>query len=255
MAFHREMTARDLEVGGADALKPLTRRDAFGSSALAADRARDVGSGNGWKTAGGSPVRDAPAGEGPRLHHRGGADAGPGYRRQQHFSSPSTRPACEDCQSNGPIACCFSAFATRASDSWRYHGASSIRPGTAAHVCQPAASPTRSFRSVTTGPPDREAGTYISSTAFHLLGEPPALGRDFLPSDDRPARRRSSSSRTGSGIDDTRPTLTIGAPSRVDGRAATVIGVMRDPFQFPGFACIWLRRWRSCRPALKLHER
>ena len=44
--------------------------------------------------------------------------------------------------------------------------------------------------------PERELGTYISSNAFHLLGEPPALGRDFT------SRRRSTRRRAGR---DTRP--------------------------------------------------
>src|SRR5262245_46946066 len=43
MAFHREMTRRELELGGAaPADATLAARRAFGSSALAQDRAHDV---------------------------------------------------------------------------------------------------------------------------------------------------------------------------------------------------------------------
>src|SRR6476620_9005833 len=34
--------------------------------------------------------------------------------------------------------------------------------------------------------PERFGGPYISANAFRLIGEKPALGRDFLPEDDRP---------------------------------------------------------------------
>ena len=47
--------------------------------------------------------------------------------------------------------------------------------------------------------PERFAGPYISANAFALIGVKPALGRDFLPDDDRPGATPVVCSATGSG--------------------------------------------------------
>jgi putative ABC transport system permease protein len=89
--------------------------------------------------------------------------------------------------------------------------------------------------------PEREVGTYISSNGFHLLGEPPALGRDFLPADDQPGAppvaiiAHGLWSRRYAGD----PSI-VGRTIRVNGKLAIVVGVMRDPFQFPGNTGVWL---------------
>ncbi|MGH9141652.1 MAG: ADOP family duplicated permease [Vicinamibacterales bacterium] len=89
--------------------------------------------------------------------------------------------------------------------------------------------------------PDRELGTFVSADAFRLLRESPALGRDFRSEDDAPGagavvilshglwQRRYAGD----------PAM-VGRTIRVNAKPATVIGVMRDPFQFPGNAELWL---------------
>jgi putative ABC transport system permease protein len=89
--------------------------------------------------------------------------------------------------------------------------------------------------------PERELGTYISFSAFHLLGEPPALGRDFTAADDRPGAAPVVI--LAHGVWNRRyagdPSI-VGRAIRVNGKPATVVGVMHDPFQFPGNAGIWM---------------
>jgi putative ABC transport system permease protein len=79
--------------------------------------------------------------------------------------------------------------------------------------------------------PERELGTYISFSAFHLLGEPPALGRDFTAADDRPGAAPVVI--LAHGVWNRRyagdPSI-VGRAIRVNGKPATVVGVMRDPF-------------------------
>src|SRR5262249_17799012 len=87
---------------------------------------------------------------------------------------------------------------------------------------------------------DREFGTFVTANAFHILGETPALGRDFAPEDD--VEGASGVAILSHGLWSRRyaadPTV-IGRTIRVNRRPVTVIGVMPDPFQFPGNTEIW----------------
>lgn len=87
---------------------------------------------------------------------------------------------------------------------------------------------------------DQLAGTYLSSAGFALLRERPALGRDFLPEDDRNGAApvaiigyRVWTERYGSD-----PAI-VGRTVRLNGEAATIIGVMPEGFAYPIDTQIW----------------
>jgi len=87
---------------------------------------------------------------------------------------------------------------------------------------------------------DQFAGTYLRFDGRALLRERPALGRDFRPEDDRAGAApvaiigyRVWTERYGSD-----PTI-VGRTVRLDGEAATVIGVMPEGFAYPIDTQIW----------------
>jgi putative ABC transport system permease protein len=89
--------------------------------------------------------------------------------------------------------------------------------------------------------PERLSATYISASGFRVVGVQPILGRDFLPSDDRPgapavmlvgeatwrARHASAPSILG------RAVLTNGVPT-------VIVGVVPDRSGFPSSGSVWL---------------
>lgn len=88
--------------------------------------------------------------------------------------------------------------------------------------------------------PERFLGTYLSASSFGLIGQQPALGRDFRPDDDRPGAppvvilgHGAWLSRYGAD-----PTV-IGRTIRVNGVPATVVGVMSRGFKFPMNTDVW----------------
>ena len=87
---------------------------------------------------------------------------------------------------------------------------------------------------------ERTSSAYVSANAFQLLGDKPALGRDFVPADDQPGAPPVVI--LGSRIWTTRygadPT-TIGRSVRVNGVPSTVIGVMPQGFRFPVVSDLW----------------
>jgi len=81
---------------------------------------------------------------------------------------------------------------------------------------------------------DQFAGTYLSFDGFALLRVRPMLGRDFLPEDDRTdaasvaiVGHRVWTERYGS-----EPSI-VGRTVRLNGEAATIIGVMPEGFAYP----------------------
>jgi len=89
--------------------------------------------------------------------------------------------------------------------------------------------------------PERVASSYISANAFHLLGERPILGRDFLAEDDRIGAPPVVilGSRTWHQRYNGDPTV-IGRTVVVNDVASTVLGVMREDFRFPVVSDLWL---------------
>src|SRR5581483_11462189 len=89
--------------------------------------------------------------------------------------------------------------------------------------------------------PDRALATYVSAPLFELLGERPRLGRAFEPADDRPGAPAVAVLTTG--VWQTRyggDLHILGRVIRVNGTPATVVGVTGDRFRFPGVADVWL---------------
>src|SRR5205814_668715 len=77
--------------------------------------------------------------------------------------------------------------------------------------------------------------------AFKLIGQPPLVGRDFLPDEDRPGA--AAVVILGNGVWKNRygsdPSV-LGRTIKVNEIPATVIGVMPDGFKFPNKADLWL---------------
>jgi putative ABC transport system permease protein len=89
--------------------------------------------------------------------------------------------------------------------------------------------------------PEQARGTWVTANTFRLLGQSPLLGRDFAPSDDRPGAEpvvlishRVWKNRYGAD-----PNV-LGLAVRVDGKPATIVGVMPDRMNFPDNTEIWV---------------
>jgi putative ABC transport system permease protein len=90
------------------------------------------------------------------------------------------------------------------------------------------------------GLPEQARGALVTAETFRLLGQPPLLGRDFAPTDDRKGAEMvvllghtiwKNRYNSDPGI--------IGRPIRVNGQPATIIGVMPDAMKFPTNAEMW----------------
>ncbi len=91
------------------------------------------------------------------------------------------------------------------------------------------------------GRPERFTGAFITPSAFRMVGIPAMLGRTFTDDEDRPEtplsillgfnvwKNRFASDRA-----------IVGRTIRVNGQAATVIGVMPEGFKFPLQQDLWL---------------
>ena len=89
--------------------------------------------------------------------------------------------------------------------------------------------------------PERYNGIYVSGNIFKLMGQKPAIGRDFLPEDDKPGAppvmiisHTVWQNRYGSD-----PSL-LGKVVKVSEIPATVIGVMPVAMRFPPNTDLWL---------------
>ena len=90
-------------------------------------------------------------------------------------------------------------------------------------------------------PATRVNAAYVSFNTFSLLGQPPALGRDFIEDDDRVGARPAvilggNLWRVRYGAD----TSIVGRTIRVAGVPSTVVGVMPAGFGFPDSAELWM---------------
>lgn len=91
------------------------------------------------------------------------------------------------------------------------------------------------------GPPEELEGSEITHNLFPLLGVRPALGRNFLPEEDRPGGQpvaiiSASVWRQRYGSD---PSI-VGRTIRLDGAPFQVVGVMPEGFAFPERSNIWM---------------
>ncbi len=84
------------------------------------------------------------------------------------------------------------------------------------------------------GEPEQVAAALVTKDFFHVLGVSPAVGRNFLPQEDKPgggdvAILSDSFWHSHYGGD---PKL-IGRPIELDGKSVTVVGILPASFQFP----------------------
>ncbi len=91
------------------------------------------------------------------------------------------------------------------------------------------------------GVPQRLQGAYVTHDFFRVLGVKPALGRDFVPDDDRPGANKNIILSDALWKRDFggNPGV-LGQAVRVNGRAGTIIGVMPPKFAFPQNEQLWL---------------
>src|SRR5262245_12136238 len=88
--------------------------------------------------------------------------------------------------------------------------------------------------------PQRYTGAYVTEDFFKIIGVSPVLGRDFTAEDNKPGAERVAVLgdeiwRRDFGAD---PNI-VGQTVRVNGKAATIIGVMPPNFKFPGSEELW----------------
>jgi predicted permease len=91
------------------------------------------------------------------------------------------------------------------------------------------------------GQPQRHTGAYVTSDFLRVLGLQPALGRDFTAQDDQPgaAKVLLISQQVWQRDFGGRPEV-VGRPVRLNGKPATIIGVMPAGFNFPVNEHIWI---------------
>ncbi len=89
--------------------------------------------------------------------------------------------------------------------------------------------------------PESARTSWLTANSFALLRQPPIIGRDFVAGDDQKGAEpvvmlgyRFWMNRYGGDRN------VIGKPVRVDGVAATIVGVMPESMQFPDITDVWM---------------
>jgi len=91
------------------------------------------------------------------------------------------------------------------------------------------------------GKPQRYTGAYITENFLRILGSPPMLGRDFTADDNKPGAEKVAI--LGYGIwqrDFGGSPDIVGKGVRINGKPATIAGVMPQGFAFPTNEQLWL---------------
>src|SRR5437899_8314231 len=88
--------------------------------------------------------------------------------------------------------------------------------------------------------PQRYTGGYVTEGMFKIIGVSPAMGRDFTAEDNKPGAEKVTILgdeiwRRDFGAD---PNI-VGQSVRINGKAATIIGVMPPNFKFPSSEELW----------------
>src|SRR5450755_1405781 len=89
--------------------------------------------------------------------------------------------------------------------------------------------------------PQRYTGGYVTDEFFKILGVSPILGRDFTAEDNKPGAEKTTI--LGHEIwqrDFGGDPKIVGETVRINGRAATIIGVMPQGFKFPVSEQLWV---------------
>src|SRR6478609_7174583 len=89
--------------------------------------------------------------------------------------------------------------------------------------------------------PQRYTGGYVTEDFFKIIGVSPVLGRDFTAEDNKPGAEKVTILgdeiwRRDFGAD---PNI-VGQSVRINGRSATIIGVMPPSFEFPNNEELWV---------------
>ena len=97
--------------------------------------------------------------------------------------------------------------------------------------------------------PQRLQGAYVTENFFSVLGVKPAMGRDFTADDNRPEAARVAliSHQIWQNEFHGDPAI-LGLGVRINGRAATIIGVMPKGFAFPQNEQVWLPLFNTFAP-------
>ncbi len=236
MAFHREMTTRDLEGRGLDSRDAaLASRRAFGSGALGEDQARDVWIAT-WLQDVARDIRFA-----ARL-----------LIKDRAFTAVAVLALASGLAATNTIYTIVNAMVLRGlpGDDSRRIVVLSNAGGGPVIASYPDVEDWRAAQSfagiaafsfgavfVTSDEgrtPEVAYGSFLSANAFRLVGETPLLGRDFVAADDVPGAPAVVilgysvwSNRYGAD-----PTI-VGRTIRVNNRPTVVIGVMKRGFRFP----------------------
>jgi putative ABC transport system permease protein len=89
--------------------------------------------------------------------------------------------------------------------------------------------------------PQRYTGSYVTEDFFKIIGVSPIMGRDFTGDDDKPGAGKVAllSYEIWQRDFNSDPKI-VGQGVRINGKAATIIGVMPPGFKFPVFEEIWV---------------
>ncbi|HWA86786.1 MAG TPA: ABC transporter permease [Opitutus sp.] len=99
------------------------------------------------------------------------------------------------------------------------------------------------------GIPQRLQGAYVTDSFFSIVGVKPVMGRDFTPADNTPEAPRVAiiGYTTWQHEFNADPGI-LGEGVRLNGRAATIIGVMPPGFAFPTQEQLWLPLFNTFAP-------
>ncbi len=110
---------------------------------------------------------------------------------------------------------------------------------------------------VTAGPvPQRYTGGYVTEDFLRIIGVAPIMGRDFTAADNKPGAAKTAilSHRIWQRDFASAPDV-VGRAVRINGAAATIIGVMPKGFQFPTNEEIWIPLFSEFPPRPRSDQR
>src|SRR6184192_2533751 len=97
--------------------------------------------------------------------------------------------------------------------------------------------------------PQRYTGAYITEDLFKIIGVSPIMGRDFTADDNKPGAEKVAilSHEIWKRDFNSDPNI-VGQSVRINGKAATIIGVMPPNFQFPFSEQLWVALYNEFPP-------
>jgi putative ABC transport system permease protein len=99
------------------------------------------------------------------------------------------------------------------------------------------------------GNPKRYTGAYVTDEFFRILGVLPVVGRDFTPADNQVGAEKVALISNQLWKDDFGGSPgVVGKSIRINGKPATVIGVMPPGFQFPTNETVWIPLYNEYPP-------